>query len=275
MGRYELMAEGFTKRGFTVYGYEQLGHGRTAGADGLGFVARKGGPKLLVEDVRAMAARVRRENPGLPLILYGHSMGSLIARSFLAQYGRDADAAILTGTLGPDPLARINIAVCRLVSIVRGASYRSALIEGLAFGGHNRRIGNPRTKSDWLTRDDAIVDQFLNDPLFSYRFTAGGYGDAAKILRDVSSPRWAKRVPQSLSLLFASGGMDPCGGYGKGVKTVVQWLRKAGHEGVTLKLYPDARHELQNETNREEFFDDMAAWITSVQGVEHTSWNTN
>jgi alpha-beta hydrolase superfamily lysophospholipase len=270
LGRYELLAEGLMKRGFKVYGYEQLGHGRTAGADGLGFFAKKDGHRLLIEDVRAMAARARRNNPGLPLIVFGHSLGSVITRAFLAAYGGEVDGAVLSGTLGPDPLTRLNIAVCRIVSAVRGPAHRSSLMEDMAFGGYNKRIANPRTKSDWLTRDEAFVDKFLGDPLFDYQFTTGGFADAAKLLHGVSSPKWARKIPAGLPLLFTAGGEDPCGGYGKGVETVVQWMRKAGHGQVTHKTYPGARHELHNELGREGFYDDIAAWISSLQGVKGT-----
>jgi len=272
MGRYALMAEGFTKRGFAVYGYEQLGHGRTADPeDGLGFIAKKNGHVLLVEDVRVMVAEVRKRSTGLPLILFGHSMGSMVTRAFLAKYGREVDAAVVTGTLGPDPLSIFSMAACRAVSGLRGAAYRSSLIENLAFGPYNRRIQTPRTKSDWLTRDETVVDRFLDDPLFTYRFTAGGFADAVRIMRGVSSRKWAAAVPAGLPLLFTAGDMDPCGGYGKGVETVVQWLQRAGHgDNLTHIVYPGARHELHNETNREEFYDDVTAWITSLQGVERT-----
>jgi alpha-beta hydrolase superfamily lysophospholipase len=268
MGRYERLAGGLTQRGLAVYGYEQLGHGRTAKPGGLGYIAKKGGHTLLVEDVRVMAAEVRKRSPGLPLILFGHSMGSMVVRAFLAMYGAEVDGAVLTGTLGPDPMARINIIVCRMIAAVRGTTYRSALIENLAFGKFNRRIDTPRTQSDWLTRDTAIVDQFIGDPLFAYRFTAGGYGDAARLLLGVSSSKWAKKIPTGLPLLVTTGDMDPCGGYGKGVDTVVQWMRKAGHTNVTYKVYPGARHELHNETGREAYYDDVASWVHSIHRVE-------
>lgn len=265
IGRYDAFAQFLTDNGFVVCGNDLLGHGATAkSADELGFFGERDGVRNLVRDLHTMTHTVREAYPGLPLILYGHSMGSLLARCALPEYGGEFDGCVLSGTSGPNPLGGIGRLMCALEIRRLGQRGRSALLSRITFGGYNRKYPHPRTSADWITRDTAVVDRYIRDPLCTFTFTAAGFRDLVAMVNTVSAKGWAGSVPRDLPILLVSGEMDPVGGYGRGVREVARRLKDAGVRDVTLRLYPDARHEMHNELNKAEFGRDVLQWCGRV-----------
>lgn len=261
--RYDRFAKKLCERGYAVFVNDHIGHGKSVKDDSmLGYFGKKDGWANLVKDQRKLTELARKECPGVPIVMFGHSMGSFICRAYTGKY-HDVDAAVYCGTGGPNPAAGIGKAVASTVAKLKGEKYRSSLIDKMAFGSYNKNFQG-KTDFDWLSGDEDEVELYLEDKYCGFLFTASGYHDLFSILSFVSTDEWAKSVPDELPILLVSGDSDPVGDYGKGVKKVYNMLTQSGHTNVELKLYPGARHEILNEINRNEVMEDIMDFTDSV-----------
>ena len=261
-GRYEAFADFLAAHGYLVFGHDHLGHGNSAASpEELGFVAEKGGADLLVRDVLALSHKMKDEHPDLPLILFGHSMGSFIAREAIAREGQLYDACVICGTGGPETPAAAGKLLANLMIAFKGAKYRSQMLKKIAFSGYLSHIGQPCDSNDWLTRDAEVVKRYNADPFCTYTFTLSAYRDLFDLVAWVSDKAWAKKLPPSLPLLVIGGEEDPVGGFGKGMRSVFARIREAGVSDATLKLYPGMRHEILNELEKEQVWSDLLQWM--------------
>lgn len=259
--RYDPFARFLCANGYAVGANDHLGHGHTAAVDDdLGFTG-EGGADAMIADVHTMTERLHSQFPGLPLILIGHSMGSFIARNVAAAFGRDYAAAVFIGTGGPEMPTRAGKLLARWRIRRRGERYRSQLLAKAAFGNYNRKYDGPVTNNSWISRDEAVVKAYMADKFCNFPFTAQGFYDLFDLLGRVSRRDWADKLPSDLPVLLTSGEMDPVGNFGRGVRTVYRRLAQAGLHDLTLKFYPGARHEILNETNRDEVYADILAWL--------------
>lgn len=263
IGRYDEFARYLNSNGFAVVGNNHLGHGASLMDGQFGYFGAPGSYNNLVEDLELLRRRAVQLYPGLPYVLFGHSMGSFIARLYAARYGQHLSGAVFCGTSGSNPLAAIGLALARTVCALRGPRYVSHMLERIAGTDNLKRIPNARTSSDWLSRDESRVDAFIADPLCGFTFTCSAYCELARMLDNVSDDAWYHALPADLPILLISGEADPVGKWGQGVRQVYDRLRAAGVNDVELRLYPDARHELLNELNRDEVFGDVLAFINS------------
>lgn len=261
-GRYEAFANFLAAHGYLVFGHDHLGHGGSAASpEDLGFVAEKGGADLLVKDVLALSHKMKDEHPDLPLILFGHSMGSFIAREAIAREGQLYDACVICGTGGPETPASAGKLLANLMIAFKGVKYRSQMLKKIAFSGYLSQIEQPCDPNAWLTRDESVVRKYNADPFCTYTFTLSAYRDLFDLVAWVSHKMWAKRLPQSLPLLVVGGEKDPVGSWGKGMKTVYDRIKAAGTDDVSLKLYPEMRHEILNELEKEQVWSDLLQWM--------------
>ena len=191
---------------------------------------------------------------------WGTAWAVFFARRYAVLYPETIKALILSGTAGPNPMAKVGIALTEMLSKTKGPQYRSRLVYGMAFGQYLKKIPHPATPYDWITRDEEIVHQYAGDPKCTFLFSVSAFHDLMRTLDAVSSQRWANRLPKALPIALFAGDMDPVGDYGKGVRKVYQMLRKAGVKDVEMKLYHGARHEILNETNRQQVYADVLAW---------------
>ena len=262
MMRYDAWARRFCEIGFVVCGNDHLGHGQNAeNAAELGFIPQTIGAHCLVEDLHTMSELIKAEYPELPLVLYGHSMGSFVLRAYLSRYGEALSAALISGTAGAGQPTGVARQLARTIAAAKGDHHRSKLLTSLAFGAYNKRFGDEQDGRSWLTRDKAVRDAYKNDTLCRFKFTAAGYEALFTLLSTVSSKKWPLTVPKSLPMLLFAGDMDPVGNYGKGVRQIYDRLVAAGCERVAIKLYAGGRHEMHNELNRDEVFADLAAFL--------------
>ncbi len=260
--RYEEFANFLCGEGFVVCGNDHLGHGNTAKCDeDLGFMAERDGYKLVLGDLHKMSEIARAEYPDIPLILLGHSMGSFFARLYLAEYPNDADAAIISGTAGPENPTAAGKLLAKINMLCFGTRNRSKLINKIAFGNYSKKYPKDSPEYLWISRDGEILEKYASDKFCTFKFTASAYHDLFSVLGKVSKRSWAKSLPHDLPLLIISGDMDPVGNWGKGVVKVYERIKRAGCSDVTLKLYRDGHHEMLNETNRYEVFYDILAWL--------------
>lgn len=262
--RYEEFARRLCREGYVVCGNDHIGHGKTAPSDELlGYTAANEGAMIMVRDVRMLSGIVRNRFPSLPLFLVGHSMGSFIARKYIELYGKEITGAVIVGTGGPESPTALGKALAKLIIKAKGDTHRSKLLDSIAFGSYNKKFKNEKDSASWLTRDPAIREKYVGDKYCSFKFTARGFYDLFDILGSVSDKEWAEKLPKDLPVLIISGDADPVGNYGKGVTAVYKRMEKAGMEDVTLRLYHGARHELFNETSREEIISHTLEWIES------------
>ena len=259
MGRYREFMDVLAKQGYIVFGSDHLGHGKTAKSkEELGDFGPQDGFDRLVTDLHQMTMYMQGQYPGMPVFFLGHSMGSFALRLYLTRYGKELQGAVLSGTGGKRAGAALMGALCR-----KGGGKPNRLVDRLAFGSFNRGIPHPRTSFDWLSRDGERVDDYIADPLCGFLFTTRSFGELFSAIARCNRPETFRQTPD-LPLLLISGDKDPVGAYGKGVQQVAENYRQAGLHQVECRLYPGARHEVLNETNREQVYQDVLAFLDEV-----------
>lgn len=262
--RYCAFAQYLCEKGFAVYVNDHIGHGQSVSSrEDYGYFGERDGWLGMVNDCKLLTDIARAEHPGKPVIFFGHSMGSFIARLYAEKYGTDLAGAVFCGTSGTNPASGVGILLAKVIAKSRGSRHRSELIHKVAFSSYNKKIKQPRTSNDWLTRDEAVVDAYQADEGCGFIFTAAGFADMFQLLQAVSGQSWYENLRRDLPLLLISGQMDPVGSYGKGVRQVEKDLRASGHEILQTILYPEDRHEILNELDRDRVYADIAQWVLS------------
>lgn len=260
--RYNDFAKTCNEQGFIVIANDHRGHGETGERQGLlGYFSEKDGFERVVDDLYAIHTWLREKYPALPRFLLGHSMGSFVTRRYLQKYGTSIDGAILMGSGGNPGLAlHIGGFIARL-QMKHNPTKPSKLLDKMAFGTYNRGIKDAKTKFDWLSRDEIIVQKYLDDPHCGFVCSAGFFLDLFTGLKLIHDPVLIADIPQQIPILVVSGDRDPVGAYGKGIAEFVGQLKKYGVANITTKMYPGARHELLNETNRDDIIYDLVHWL--------------
>ena len=260
--RYEDFAKFLNQQGFLVVAEDHMGHGQSINNGGIqGYF--HGGWFTAVEDTVQLARDTMDQYPDVPYILFGHSMGSFMARTILCKYPElPVKAAILCGT-GCQP----TVALPALIRVVEGICQKtgetvpSEKLQNLVFGSYNRKVEHPRTPFDWICRDKKVVDAYIAHPLCGFTATCGLLRELMKGIYYIQQPRNLQNMRKDLPVFFIAGGDDPVGNYGKGVRQAVRAFQKAGLRDVSVRIYPLCRHEILNEINKDEIFEDVLQWI--------------
>ena len=261
-GRYGHVARFLNEQGFAVCGEDHLGHGYTVNDGKYGYFAPKGGWDFLVRDIRRLRELEGQKFPGVPYVMLGHSMGSFLTRTYLIRYPGTVDGAVLSGTgQEPAPLVAFGRALSGALCALRGPEYVSGLVYDLSLGAYNKPFQPSRTGADWLSRDEAMVDADLGDPLCTFKPTVSMFRDMMGGLQYIARPANLKKMDPGTPVYFFSGDRDPVGSMGKGVEKVAGMFRRAGCRDVTVRLYPGGRHEMLNEINRGEVMEDLLSWL--------------
>ena len=226
--RYAPMAEFYAAHGIALAGNDHLGHERF---------------------------------PDTPIILYGHSMGSFYARWYAEKWPESITALVISGTAGPSFMNVVGQRLAGLIARIKGPRYVSPLMVKLNFGSYCRKIENAQSPNAWLSRDKSVVKAYDADGLCTFRFTAATYREMLATLNHVSTKAWAQAIDKDLPVLLIAGDCDPVGDYGSGVRKVWAMLGDAGVRDLTCQIFEGDRHELHNETNRDEVFDYVLTWI--------------
>lgn len=260
--RYDEFARFLNTKGILVVAEDHMGHGKSiTERSPKGYFA--GGWFGAVEDTYRLMRDTMAEFTGVPYILFGHSMGSFMARTILAKYPDSGIAgAIICGTAWqPAAVLSAGRMAYKLVCRTGDPKKPSKLLHGMAFGSYNSRIEHPRTASDWLTRDKRIVDAYEADPLCGFMASAGLMADMMEGIAWIQDEKNTASMKKDLPVFFVAGGDDPVGAYGSGVLKAVDIFKAWGMEQVSHKIYPLCRHEILNEINRTEIYEDLLQWI--------------
>ena len=260
--RYDDFAEFLNNHGILVVAEDHMGHGKSiCEATPIGCFA--GGWQTAVKDTYRLLKRTMEEFPGVPYILFGHSMGSFMARTILARHPNSGIAgAIICGTAWmPNGVIGAGKAVANMICKKNGEQNPSALLQKMMFGSYNKKVEHPRTDCDWLTRDNKIVDAYEADPLCGFVPSAGLVRDMMEGLQYIQNPQSLQAMRKDLPVYFIAGGDDPVGGYGEGVQRTAAEFKKHGMEHIDVKIYPLCRHEIHNEINKAEVYSDVLNWI--------------
>ena len=261
--RYERLAKKLTDNGYIVYINDHRGHGKTAKTvENLGHLAETEGFKWLVEDLHQLSGIIKKEQPDLPLFLLGHSMGSFVVQRYIMLYGQELKGVILSGSNGKQGII-LHIAqfLAKVEVLQKGRRAKSEKLVKMSFGNYNKAFKPNRTEFDWLSKDAAEVDKYINDPFCGTVFTGGFFYDFFTGLIGIENKRNIAKVPKELPIYIFSGEKDPVGRQGKGIIKLFDTYQGMGIKDVTYILYKEGRHEMLNETNREEVMSDVLAWL--------------
>ena len=261
--RYEDFMRFLAENGFVAVGNDHLGHGKSiARLEEQGIFAENNGWNYVVEDMKKLREQVREQFPNIPYVFFGHSMGSFLTRTFLILHPDLYDAAILSGT-GHQSAALINggYLAAQLMTKLKGPRASGQALNDMAFGSYCKRIENPRTPFDWLSRDNETVDKYIADPLCGFVCKTSLYRDMMGGLKFLTNQKNIDKMNKTLPIYFMSGAEDPVGDYGAGVETAYKAFCRAGLKDVMIRLYPGGRHEMLNELNRDEVMQDILNWL--------------
>ena len=261
-GRYAGFARYMNQNGYAVITYDLPGHGRKAGRTGdLGWFGESGGWNRLISSAVEITEIARQEFPGLPVIYYGHSMGTMIGRCYLQNYDFMIDAMVLSGPPSYNSGAGAGKQMALRIARMSGKRSHSATLDGLATGSFNSVITDPRTNVDWLSYNEENVDRYIADPLCGVPFTVQGYYDLFDgMIRMNDTERYYMMNPD-LPVLFLAGEDDPCIGGEAGFRDSISLLQKTGYRRVDSIVYPHMRHEILQEKDAEEVLSDIVKWL--------------
>lgn len=263
VARFEPLAAFLCGHGIAVVGGDHLGHGESLDSeeDRL-FFGENSGWELVLGDMRQLTGLIHQRHPGKPLFLLGHSMGSFLSRGYVIRFADGIDGLILSGTgQQSSTLVRAALKLAETEIRLHGARYRSESLQKLVFGQYNRGFEPARTGYEWLTRDEAVVDRYVADPACGGTPTVGLFRDMMHGIELMSRKKNLRRMNKAMPVFFFAGDKDPVGERGRGVLRSYMHFLDVGMEDVTLKLYAGGRHEMLNETNRDQVRRDILAWI--------------
>ncbi|HVZ37344.1 MAG TPA: alpha/beta hydrolase [Polyangiaceae bacterium] len=261
--RYARLAAELTRAGYAVYADDHRGHGRTAPRrEDLGSFGDEGGWERVVGDELSLLDEIKARHPGVPVFLLGHSMGSYIARSVAIRRGADLAGLIISGTSHDAPGAyRVGQGVAWFEQLRHGKRGTSALLRRLTFDRFNQTIDAPRTDFDWLSRDPAEVDRYIADPLCGFECSTQLWRDVFQGMIEVCTPDQIAKMPHELPVYVIAGDADPMNNRLADIRKLQRTFAAAGIAHVQVQIYPGGRHEMFNETNRDQVTRDLLAWL--------------
>lgn len=259
--RYDSFANFFCEKGYNVYSIDHYGQGENALEEkDLGIVPKSSFSKF----VRVLDDLVKKYAiKGHPVIVFGHSMGSFIVQDYIQRYANHATKAIICGTDGPNSKFTYSIGyqLARFVSKMRGENKKGKFLRSLAIGAYAKSVKHRETDCDWLSFDKDNVERYIADPKCGMGSSNGFYRELLKGNHRLYKTKFLNKINKDLQILVPAGEFDPVGHKGKGPTKLVKLYKKLGIKDVTLKLYPNMRHEIHNETGKEQVLNDFLAFI--------------
>lgn len=271
--RYGRFAAAMAAHGFDVYVHDHRGHGGTRAPDAPPrvFASGGGGAAKMIADVAAVHDRIAAERPGVPVIVFGHSMGGLVTLNFLMDHSvRVAGAAIWNANFSAGALGRVAQTILAWEAFRLGSDVPSRILPKLTFQDWAKKVPDRRTAFDWLSRDAAEVDNYVADPLCGWDASVSMWRDVFSLIFAGADDRNLAAIRRDLPVNLLGGENDPATGGGKAVRDLERRIRALGFSNLTSRVWPQTRHESLNELNRDAITDEFAAWAETVVAVEPT-----
>ncbi|EUB96109.1 hypothetical protein PMI07_001711 [Rhizobium sp. CF080] len=265
--RYKAFADTMSGQGFHVYAFDHRGHGETTAPDApIGRFARHNGVGLVLADVKAMRDMAATAHPGLPVLLFGHSMGGLIALNAAVDHPESFDAvAVWNSNFHPGPAGRAAQLILRIEKALKGSDVPSGILPKLTFGAWGKSIAGHRTEFDWLSHDPDIVDAYIADPLCGFDASVSLWLDLFELT--FRAPKMTDRLAKTLPIHLIGGAEDPATNGGREILWLSEHFKRSGFSNVTTKIWPGTRHETLNDTVRARATAEFAAWATAALPV--------
>lgn len=261
--RYYPLMDYLTNKGFVVIIHDHRGHGASVkSSDHLGYMY-EGGWEALVDDVKVVNEFIRKKYPSLTLSLLGHSMGSMVVRSFVKRYPELVDRLIVCGSPSRNPMAKMGRTIASVISKFKGEFYRPMIMQNMSFGAYNKPFRKEGWASGWVCSDPDILKEYHADPLCQFVFTCNGWISLMNLMIDCYNTSGWKVTNPSMNIMFISGKDDPCRGSEAAFKDAVSRMKKVGYTNVISKVYPQMRHEILNETDKAFVWDDVVRFCKS------------
>ncbi len=264
--RYDHFAAWMNGHRVAVYANDHIGHGLTVETpEEIGHFPRKDDWQRSVDILHILNKRIHAEHPGVPVFLLGQSMGSVLVQTFMMRYGKEAEGFILTGAIRQSVLmAESSLIISGILSWMFGPSDRSKLLILLGYGQYNKKFRPRRTKFDWLSRAESIVDEYVDSPLCGFPCSNRFYRNFSYGFKYIAKHGNLKNIPAGTPVYILAGEDDPAGNFGKSPRKINTLLAEIARAKVELKLYPSDRHEVLNELNWEEVYEDVLKWIRGI-----------
>ena len=261
--RYRDFMSFLADNGFVAVGDDHLGHGKTiASPSEQGFFAEEDGWDYVIKDMDKLHDLMREQYPAIPYVIFGHSMGSFLARTYIIKHPDKYDAAIISGTGHQSPLMVFGgYTMAKMFVKKEGPHAIGTKLNDIAFGAYNKGFDSVRTAFDWLSRDPAVVDKYIADPLCGFVATVSLFRDMMGGVKFITDQKNINTMNKDKPVYFMSGEADPVGENGKGVNRAYQAFCKAGLKDVMIRLYPGGRHEMLNEINKQDVYQDILNWL--------------
>lgn len=274
--RYDDFARFMVQKGYVVFGNDHRGHGKTPDkSEVFGHLSDKNGWRRTVMDLNYLREEIEKQYPEEPVIMLGHSMGSFLARDYAQEFGDNLQGLILSGTGGKlGIIGHLGLWIAKLEKMVRGKQKKSPMLDRLIFGKYNKKFEPTKTPFDWLSSNEWEVRAYVEDPLCGNIMTAGFYVDLMEGVKKIHQYGNMGKMPKHLPVLLFSGELDPVGKEGEGVREVQKLFEEHGIKELKVKLYPEGRHEMLHENNKEEVYQDILNWIEEKVGAHSVKRNS-
>ncbi|MBS4174939.1 alpha/beta hydrolase [Bacillus sp. FJAT-49736] len=261
--RYDEFARFLVSKGIFVYGNDHRGHGHTGEKAGLhGYFSDGDGFERVVDDLYEINQVIQHDYPKVPIFLFGHSMGSFLARRYIQKYGDSIKGVIISGTGGSAGLlGKIGKMLAQREMRKNGPTTPSPLMNRLTFGNYNKSISNPNTEFDWLSSDSSAVDKYINDPFCGFVCSSGFFHDLISGIEKIHQNSTIQSIPKNLPIFIFSGEKDPVGGNTKGVRKVIEQYERNGLRNIDSVFFKNGRHEMLNEVNKLDVFVAIQNWL--------------
>lgn len=259
--RYGRFAEALTSVGYGVYANDHRGHGKTAATEANRGSLGTGGWKSTVLDIKELTDLIKKENPGLPVFLFAHSWGSFMGQNYIQDFGDAIKGVVLSGSNGKQGMIGIGLKLTTMLIKKKGPNSPGTFMDKLSFGNFNAKFKPAKTNFDWLSRDEAEVQKYVNDPWCGFVCTNSFFYELLNGLKHIWTPENEAKIPKSLPIYIMAGANDPVSMQTKGLQELIKRYTQLGIADLTSKFYAGGRHEMLNETNREEVTKDIIAWF--------------
>lgn len=265
--RYIPFMEFLAKNGYVTVIHDHRGHGKSVKSKAdLGYFYEENA-EYVVEDLHQITTFIKNKYPNQKVILLGHSMGSMIVRKYIKKYDKDIDKLIVCGSPSKNPLVDLALLLVRILRAFKGEHYRSNLMQKLAFGKYGKKFQQSKSENVWICSDNKVVNNYDDDELCGFTFTLNGFSNLFHVMKDIYSKKDWALSHKNLPILFIAGADDQVIINEKKWLESQEFLKNLGYENIEKILYPNMRHEILNEINKDVVWKDVYEWIEKEKGV--------